>query len=75
MPLFLHVSMGLTETIKSKFSNGSEITVKELYEKFVSPELSGKELEKNKHRVRGVLSDLKKRVYIIRLTKGVYTKN
>lgn len=67
--------MGLTNTIKNEFLDGNAISVNDLYKKFISTESSSEEIPKIKHRIRGVLSELKRQKFVTQLGKGVYIKN
>ena len=65
--------LGLTDKIRSEFSNGDAVTVSDLYSKY----LVGIDSEKTfdvKHTIRSVLNNLSKRNEIVRLGQGKYIK-
>ena len=65
--------LGLTDKIRSEFSNGDAVTVSELYSKYLVGIDSEKILDV-KHSIRSVLHSLSKRNKIVRLGQGKYIK-
>ena len=65
--------LGLTDKIRSEFSNGDAVTVSELYSKYLVGIDSEKTLDV-KHTIRSVLNNLSKRNEIIRLGQGKYIR-